>query len=81
MKMATYDAYPRDQYGHVIARPTTFEATNDLLAIAQAMQWADGCDLEVWHEGQCVGAVVRTDLEPAALSQSSIRRQAPRLSC
>jgi hypothetical protein len=61
--MATYGAYPRDEYGYVIAPPRTFEATNDLVVIAQAMQWADGYDLEVWHEGQCVGTVQRRGLE------------------
>jgi hypothetical protein len=30
----------------------TFEATNDIVANAQAMQWADSCDLEVWHKGR-----------------------------
>lgn len=57
--MATYGAYPRDKYGCVIAPPTTFEATSDLVAIAQATQWADGCDFEIWHEGQRVGTVER----------------------
>ena len=27
VNMATYGAYPRDEYGHVIAPPRTFEAT------------------------------------------------------
>jgi hypothetical protein len=44
----------------------TFEATNDLIAITQVMQWADSCDLEVWHKGQRVGTVVRS--KSAALS-------------
>jgi hypothetical protein len=64
--MATYRACRRDQYGNVIAPPMTFDATNDFVAIAQAMQWADSCDLEVWHEGQRVGTVVRS--KSAALS-------------
>jgi hypothetical protein len=64
--MATYGAYPRDRYGNVIAPPMTFDTTNDLVAITQAMQWADSCDLEVWHEGQRVGTVVRS--KSAALS-------------
>jgi hypothetical protein len=59
--MPTYGAYPRDEYGNVIALPMTFEATNDLVAIVQAMQWAEGCDLEVWYEGQRVGTVVRNN--------------------
>ena len=58
--MATYDAYRRDQYGNVIAPPMIFDATNDFVAVAQAMQWADSCDLEVWHKGQRVGTVVRS---------------------
>ena len=58
--MTTYGAYARDRYGNVVAPPVTFEATNDFVAIAQAMQWADGGDLEVWHEGQRVGIVVRS---------------------
>jgi hypothetical protein len=58
--MTPYRACPRDEYGIVSAPLMTFEATNDLIAIAQAMQWADGCDLEVWHEGQRVGTVMRS---------------------
>jgi hypothetical protein len=50
--MATYRAYRRDQYGNAIAPPMIFDATNDLVAIAQAMQ--------AWHEGQRVGTVVRS---------------------
>jgi hypothetical protein len=33
--MATYGAYPRDRDGNVIVPPMTFEATNNLVAIAQ----------------------------------------------
>jgi hypothetical protein len=57
--MAKYGAYPRDQHGSVVSPPRTFEATNDLVAIARAMQWADGYDLEIWYEGQRVGTVER----------------------
>lgn len=64
-KMATYGAYARDRDGNVIATPMIFKATSDLVAIAQAMQWADSCDLEVWHHGQRVGTVVRSDTERA----------------
>ena len=63
VNMATYGAYPRDEYGHVIAPQRTFEATNDFVAVAQAMQCADGYGLESWHEGQCVGTVQRRGLE------------------
>jgi hypothetical protein len=61
--MATYGAYARDRDGNVIAPLMTFEATNDLVAIAQAVQWADGCELEVWHDAQRVGIVQRRRLE------------------
>ena len=61
--MGRYDAYPRARDGNVIAQPVTFEATNDCVAIAQAMQWADGCELEVWHEGKRVGVVEHRTLE------------------
>ena len=64
--MSTYGAYRRDQYGKVIAPPMTFEATNELDAIAQAMQLDESCELEVWHEGRRVGTVVRC--KAAALS-------------
>ena len=54
--MATYGTHTRDVNGN-IASMMTFEATNHLVAIAQAMQSVDGCDLEVWHEAQRVGII------------------------
>ena len=60
--MTTYGAYPRDPHRGGMMPPITFEAANDLVAIAQAVQCADGCDLEVclevWREGQWVGTVM-----------------------
>ena len=55
--MGTYDAYPRQRNVDAITPPMTFEATNDFVAIARAIQLADGCDLEIWLAGQRVGIV------------------------
>lgn len=56
--MGRYDAYPRAPGGGVVALRMTFEARNDAVALAQAVQWADGRELEVWHEGKRVGSIV-----------------------
>jgi hypothetical protein len=64
--MATYRVHPRDVDGNIMAPTMTFEATNDLIAIAQALQRAGGCDLEIWDQAQRVGIIQRRGLEESS---------------
>ncbi len=64
--MPTYGVHPRDVDGNIMAPTMIFEATNSLTAIAQAMQWAGGCDLEIWQEAQRVGIIQRRGLEESS---------------
>lgn len=51
--MATYRAYLIDEADH-IQSARVIDAESDSDALAQAKQWVDGCDVEVWKGNQMV---------------------------
>jgi hypothetical protein len=51
--MAEYRAYVRDQHDAIVGRHD-LEAAHDEAAIAQARQYVDGHDVEIWQEGRMV---------------------------
>ncbi len=57
--MPHYRLYPLDERGHVCDPPQIIEAKTDADAIAQAMQLANGHDLEVWDMARRVGLIER----------------------
>lgn len=57
--MPQYRLFPVDGRGHVCDPPMIITARTDTEAMTQAMQLADGCDLEVWDEARRVGVVER----------------------
>lgn len=63
--MPLYRIYQLDS-GHVFAPPKIVVANTDAEIVAQAMNWVDGYDLEIWDEARRVGLVERCDEKPAA---------------
>ena len=64
--MPYYRAYPvnddpRPGQPHIAGPAYIIECDNDQQAIAQARQFVDGCDIELWQDARFIMALKSTD--------------------
>lgn len=61
--MFYYRIYPVNHEGHAVAPPHILRCEDDQAAMSEARKYVDGRAVEVWRDGDRVGAIPPDDLQ------------------